>query len=393
MSLFSGKGSQERCGVIIDVGSGSVGMAVVLPSLEDDSYEILWSHREYMLIHDDAERAQKQIATTIVNAFLELGVGLKAARERGAAVGEVQIALCAPWAITVSKHINYEDEHPFATTKEFMRNLVETAKKQTLETAYQGTLLKDLGLTLLEEATVDVELNGYHVRLMKPQEVRTVSLTHIRSFADEKLVDLINDSLDKVIPHTKRYFHSFMFLFSEVLRSLHPDTNEACLIDITNEATEVGILNDDVLRSATHTPSGLFSLARRIAAECGIPNEEAYSFMKNGNNYALAPHLEKKKETVERIFAEYEDELAKLMRDSRDALSIPNTVFLHTSAQTEECFLARIKNAMKKATNTDHAVHLVTTELLGEKRMDDSALALSVHFFLHREEEEEDSGL
>jgi hypothetical protein len=368
-------------------------MAVVLPSIEDDSYEILWSHREYMLIHDDAGRAQKQIATTIVNALLELGSGLKSARERGTQVRAVQIALSAPWAITVSKHITYEDEHPFATTKEFMRSLVETAKKQTLETAYQGTLLKDLGLSLLEEATVDVELNGYHVRSMKPQEVRTVSLTHIRSLADEKLIDLINDSLDKVLPHAKRQYHSFMFLFSEVLRSLHPDTSEACLVDITNEATEVGIVNDDVLRSATHAPTGLFSLARRIAAECGIPNEEAYSFMKNGNNYALAPHLEKKKEIVERIFGEYEDEIAKTLRDSRDALSIPNTVFLHTSALTEECFVERVKNAMKKATNTAHAVHLVTSELLGEKRMDDSALALSVHFFLHRKEEDDDSDL
>jgi hypothetical protein len=58
---------------------------------------------------------------------------------------------------------------------------------------------------------------------------------------------------------------------------------------------------------------------------------------------------------------------------------------LHTTKNTEEFFSKHLKAAATKATGAQHSVHLFTSELLGEKETEDTALALSTYNFHTRE--------
>ena len=71
-----------------------------------------------------------------------------------------------------------------------------------------------------------------------------------------------------------------MLVFYCVLRQLAPDTTEVCLIDITHEATEIGIVRDGILKYVTHVPFGTFTIARDIASLCKVPNEEALAYLR-----------------------------------------------------------------------------------------------------------------
>ncbi len=390
MSLFSVKPLLNECGIVIDVGSASVGVAIVYSENIDQKMEVIWSHREYELIRDvkgDAESV-KEISTVLVNALLELGSnGLKAVHQYDPKlpIRYVQVAICAPWAYTVTKTINFEDEHPFEVDKELIGELVKNAKKQTQETTLGGEILEGLGLRTIAEETVNVQINGYSIREPYGKKGRSISISHITAVANEKILTTLEDSLQKILPKAKIDCFSFMYLFYRALKDLHPNTSEICLIDVTNEATEIGIMRDNILKYTTHIPFGMYSLAREIALACDIPKEEAYSYIKDGRDITKGPFSQEKIAEVEKVFEAYSEKLAELFAQTGDTLSIPKTLFLHTSKNTEEFFSKHLKSAAKKATGTSHSLHLFTSELIGNVAVDDTALALSVYNFHTRE--------
>ncbi len=390
MSLFSSKVPPTECGAVIDIGSGSVGIAIVVSNNETDVMDVVWTYREYMRIKDTAhaEESLRDICTTVVNALLVLGsTGLKSlhAHDPHMRIRHVQVALCAPWSYTITKTISYENVHGFEVNRPLMSQLIETARKQTLETTVDGQLVSDLGLRMITDASVNVQLNGYSVEKPEGKTATAIELSHISAVAQEKILLTLEDSIHKILPRVTIEYYSFMYLFYRVLKDLHPDTSEICLIDVTNEATEIGIVRDNVLWHTTHTPFGMYSLAREIAVATGIPKEEAFATLKNGEEELKAHFSDSQFAEVMDISDAYEAKIADLFKRTGDALSIPRSLFLHTSKRTEEFFAKHLKDGAKKATSSNHTVHHFTSELLGDTKMEDTALALSAYYFHTRE--------
>ncbi len=199
----------------------------------------------------------------------------------------------------------------------------------------------------------------------------------------------LEDSLQKIVPKAEVEYFSFMYLFYRTLKNLHPDTSEICLIDVTNEATEIGIVRDNILKYTTHTPFGMYSLAREIAEICKIPKEEAFSYLKSGRDLQDGSFTEQMLAEVDIALNAYEDKIAELFKQTGDTLAIPKTLFLHTAKATEEFFSKHLKNAAKKATTTNHSIHLFTSEVLEGIDIDDTALGVSAYTFHTRERNEE----
>jgi len=234
---------------------------------------------------------------------------------------------------------------------------------------------------MITDGVVDVQLNGYSVGDPIGSKSKSISLSHISALAYEKILLSIDESTEKILPRVTPEHYSFMYMFYQVLKYLHPDTSEICLIDITNEATEIGIVRDNILQHVTYAPYGLFSISREIALACSIPREEAYTLLKEGSDTVKSMYSESKQKEIETIFSSYEEKVSEAFKNTGDALSIPKTLFVHTSRNTEEFFSKHLKNAATQATGKAHSIHLFTSELLGDKTMEDSALALSAHFF------------
>lgn len=391
MKLFSSTALKSECGIVIDIGSGSVGIAIVMSPAVEGNMEIIWSCREYKLIKDTTTKqdAIKELNTALVNALLELGgSGLKALKSAypKATPRYVQSTLSAPWSYTITKNIQFDDKKPFTITTDLLKQLIVTAQKQTLENTQDGTMISDLGLRMITDETVGVQLNGYTVSDPIGKVSSTIVLSHISALADAKILANIEDSMDKILPRGQIEHFSFMHLFYRVLRDLHPNTSEICLVDITDEATEIGIVRDNILQKTTHIPIGMYSLAREISSVCGIPKEEAYTYLKDSD----ITISEKHRQSVQEVFESYQASVAELFSCTGDALSIPKTIFLHTAKTTEGFFAQQLKDAAKKATGSTHAVHLFTSELLADTSMEDTALGLSSYYFHTRERHEEE---
>lgn len=377
---------ERECGIVLDIGSGSVGAALVVSDCEEEKLEIVWSHREHVTLgnSETGEVTLRHIHTALINVFLQIGsVGTKELRafDSSLRISHIQASVAAPWAHTVIKQVHYSDEHPFEVTQELLDELSTMAEKQATELILKNEFLKENGTVVLDSETIGTVTNGYNVPDVKNATTREISISHLSALAQKRTLEIINDSKNKLFPRTTLYTHSFMYLYYQVMQASTPDTKEVCLIDVTSEATEIGIIREGVLTHVIHIPYGTYTLAREIAAACDLPKEEAYTYLKGGQGFVDTKLSKAKSNDITIILTAYEERLAKLFKTTGDTLAIPKSLFLHTDSLTEKFFATRITEAAKIATGMNHNVHKITAEFLQVEGSHDTALNLSALYF------------
>ncbi len=390
IEMFGLKGSSHKTVIVTDVGSSSVGVALICIHPEGP-VETIWSHREYCIIHEEANAdvLLKQIKTAITNAYLELHqVGLKALKESGhdAHISEAQMVVAAPWSFTISKTISLKDEKPFTVDQKLIDELVAAAKKQSELVLDTNKLTKTLGLRITHEDVLGVTINGYAIKEPLEQEGNEISLSFTETAISEDVSATLINTVEKFFPKAKVTMYSFMYVFYLTMRNRHPNTSEVCLIDVTGEATEIGIVREDILQHTTFNPNGIHSIARELSNLTGITRQEAYSYMKD-DPQTLADRLPAKfHDKIVETIEHYQEQVTNMFHRTGDALSIPKAIFLHTDFYTEAFFVYQLEAAAAKATTKKHTVHPVTAEALGIKASVDAGLLISINFFAQREQ-------
>jgi hypothetical protein len=393
MSLFSLKKSTERTGVIIDIGSGSVLVAIVLSDQTKEKPLILWSHREQAPLKniDSVDQAAKSVMTSLINALLKFdSEGRKALYDfnKKTTIDEVQCAICAPWSYTVSKRITYGGEDEFSVTRSLISELVATALEQTNNELHEHEAVNELGLTIITRCTTDILVNGYRVKKLPDAKATDLSLSHISVVAQQYLIDHLQDLRHKIFADKPLRKVSYMLAMYAVAEENFDDSGDFCLVDVTYEATEIGIVRDGVLTYSTHIPYGSFSLAREIAAITNVPLYQAFQYLHEETPLPFIGTLpEEKQADVEAVFSEYTDRLAKLMRETGDELSVPKRMYLHTDKECESLFTSFLQNANKRIHKTEaHVIPLSSkmsdiVDVAKDTGGQDTAMLVSATFF------------
>lgn len=372
MALFNSAENPVRYGVILEIASGSVLAAIVRSERDTPHPDIIWSMREYAkrTTEQDLSISAKGVLTALINVTLATESAGRAALktyDKTASLKYVQVSITAPWSYTISKVINYTETGTFTITTALITSLMEAAQKKIVEELKENEVASDLGLVIMTRATTDIQANEYRTLDPVGQKAETLTLTQVSGVAQTYITDAINEIHKKVLPHTAIERYSFMLLFHCVIRELHHNTTEYCLVDITDEATEIGIVRDGILRYCTHTPLGISSIARELATVLSLPIDEAHAFLREPYySHALGEMKAENRAKVEAILTEYQSAVTDLFHETGDTLSIPKVLFLHGGFQTETFFTEQIALAARAATNSTHNIHPVSTELLTE---------------------------
>jgi Tfp pilus assembly PilM family ATPase len=382
MSFFRSSGASIRYGAILEIGSGSVLASIVKSDKTKTTPEILWSKREYATRRAESDTAvnAKSVITALMNAVLLLeseGRAVLNQSNPGAHIDLLQVSMTAPWSYTITKVIGYSKEQPFEITEALLNTLIAAAQKKITEELKENELASDLGLAIMTRATTDIQANDYKIADPKGKTATTLTMTQVSAVAQTYLTDAIDDIKLKVFKHSSLERYSFMLMFHCIIRELYNQMSEYCLVDITYEATEIGVVRGGILRYCTHTPIGISTLARTLVTVLNIPLEEAYAFLKEPyHTRAMETMSEAKLAEVAVVFDEYQNNLAKLFTETGDKLSIPKILFMHGDHQTEDFFGRQLEAAAKKATGSTHAVHGVSSELLTKNYTADEKKAL-----------------
>jgi cell division ATPase FtsA len=393
MSLFSFKSTGERVGVIVDIGSASVLVALLVSRKSDSHPQILWSHREHAPLQniESLDQSAKAVMTSLMNALLKFDSEARRALHeynKHATITELQCSISAPWSYTVTKTINYKQDEPFVITSNLVDELIRTATQKISEELAEHESANELGLAVVTKTTMDMLVNGYRTKQYLGQKTSELSLSHASVIAQNYLLEKIDELHDKLFPETETHRISTILSLYCITQDLYKDHYDNCIVNITYEATEIGIVRDGTLHYASHIPFGSFSLAREIATVTSVPLYEAFKYL-HEEPYAFMENLpQAQKDEIEQIFEAYTERVANLFHETGDELSIPKQILLHGNLQTEPLFQDIITKAAKRRLKSEPTVRLITAELINKFEIDplkeslpDTAMLASAQFF------------
>ena len=398
MGFFSATESDVRYGVVIDIGSGSV-LAAIVKSDKNNTYpDIIWSNREYTPLRNanTLNRSAKSIMTSLVNVLMTLdSEGRKVLREQApsAKITTMQVTIAAPWSYTVAKTISYNNEEEFIVNQSFLEELLRMARQKVLEDLKENEKIHQLGLSVVSRITADVLVNGYSVKVTGKQKTKAIKVMELTSIAHESIVNEVIELQQKMFSATDLYQYSFMMSFFYTILNFYPDVAECCLVDVTYEATEIGIVREGILQYCTHTPYGAISLAREISSILSVTMEEAHNYLYELDfDIVLEKYSDRQKKDIEQLFLAYQKRLVELFHETGDKLSIPKIIFLHSDLLTAPFFKKQILIAIKEVTGSSHVVYNVTSDILTKhypqviqdeikNSKKDTAMLISAQFF------------
>ncbi len=398
MGFFSLGQNKIRYGVLIDIGSGSVLVSIIASDPAKTYPDIIWSKREYTPLRhiNQVADSAKSVMTSLMNVLMTLdSEGRKTFFEKTGQhkLHNIQVAISAPWSYTVTKTISYQNNEEFEVSFTLIEELLRTAQQKAQEEMLENEKVNNLGLEIVARTTIQVMANGYPVEITGKQKALSLKVAEASAVVQEYLIKAIDDLQEKVFPSTNLKKYSFMLPYFYIIRDLNSTTSEYCLIDVTYESTEIGIVRDGVLNYCTHTPYGSFSIAREISNTLSVPLAEAYGYLCNQDfSSYIIKYTEKQKKEIEQIIESYRMHLAEIFKETGDSLSIPKRIYLHSDLKTESFFNKQIAEAAILATGAQHAVYDVTTELLTKHYPNeianalkaseqDTALLISAQFF------------
>jgi len=398
MSLFRLRENQSKFGAVIDIGSGSVLVSIIHSEKNKKHPTVVWSHREYAPLRNikAVDESAKAVMTALMNSAMLLdSKGRKALCDyrSNAKITEVQCTISAPWSYTVTRNINYKQDKEFTVSEKLVQDLLDTIEKKIEEELNQNEKLLQLDLEIIANKTLDLATNGYRTKEPYGNKAKSLKVSQSSAVAQKYLLSAIDEFNQKLLHQVDCHKISFILVLYSVARQLLDQICDVCLIDITFEATEIGVVRDGILTYSTHTSFGSFSLVREISVITGIPLGEAFGHLHSENPLVFIEKLPSSQQSdVEILLDKYTDKIAELFYETGDALTVPQRMVVHSDLESEPLFMELIKKAAKKSTLREPEVVGISQSVLDKffshmtkderpRVPKDTALLISAQFF------------
>lgn len=353
MKLFSASKKEEFV-VVFDIGSGSVGGAMILAS-KNESPIVLASARKSFKLRDGVD------PSFLVKEMLDkLGsIATYLQSETSKVPDKVYAVLSSPWSSASLRIIKRKRNEPFTFTQKYAREIIEEDiakfRKENL----------DLD-EIIDRRVVNILLNGYSIE--NPHGKRAES-AEIHLFLSMSASDVIN-RIEGVIArtyHKEVKFTSQMFSDFVVVRDIFDKINDFIIVDVDEETTEVSIMRDDFLIGAASIPYGKNTLIRNISKSIGKDVHETkslFSLYKDGHLHDI--HSGAISLAIKDANQEWIDGMKRVFRGLFNDMFIPHTIFLVSERSSAKWFSNLMdKSFFPEFTTTEDSFNVI----LGDNRI------------------------
>ena len=236
--------------LLIDMGSASVGIALVEPNKAGVPVISKVRREEFENTSGMNTPALTELATAALRRCLA-GAGSSYSAPR-----EAHVVLAAPWYKASISLINSETERPVRITEGTIEKALESYKRKNLASAP--------GRRMIESMATQTYVNGYATTVGKPLAGSTLAVDYYESEADTPFLAAIENELRKAFPGAAVSFHSFLFEAFAVLRAVRDETGFV-LLDIGGEITDAAIVRRGGFSFVGSFPYGALSFVRSVA--------------------------------------------------------------------------------------------------------------------------------
>ncbi len=378
-------------GALIDIGSGSIGVAIVVSEKDAKRPKIIYAERMHMRISEHSasgDEAERRIREALLSASLSLsqeGNQSLTAYDAKAKIRQLYVTCTSPWSRTMSRSVHYESESPFKITQKLLDDLVQSAEAEIFSHLKNDSLIEYHAFEVVERATVDILVNDYRITDPLNMSGVSLSLSHIAGLVPKEILKTVYEIQDKLFPHSELHTHTYMLAAYCVLRDLFPKIHSSCVIDITAEAVEFGIIENNLLIDNSFIPYGSSTMTRDIISKTNQPSADVLTriraFGEEGDTLStdLKGHVE-----------EYIQHIQVGLEAIIEHRVLPSDIIITTHQSYKKLFRYIVEEALRRVKPSSSRLITVDQEILeriAEGGEGDVYLVLGAGFFhkLHTE--------
>lgn len=326
--------------LLVDVGSSSVGAALVIES--DNGFQTVVASRRNDILFQDEISFSRFFDSMLMTLALSVNETISSISKRP---DKIICFLASPWYASQIRTVKYQKEKNFEFTKAIFDNLILEEIKRFQQSEIAKLRNTKAEIVLIENKVIDVKSNGYREKEPFGKVIRNIEISLFLGMAPEKVITSIKSSLNKILPDTNTVFHSFLLPFFAVVRDLYLNVPDFILIDIGGEVSDLSVARSGVLTGVMSFPLGKNFLLRSAGEVLKKDVHEISSLI----SLYLTNRLE------DMAMREFETALIptrtlwlKSLHEALDSitndLSLPNNIFLTVDSDIEKWFVATIRN-------------------------------------------------
>lgn len=385
MFNFGNKETKQVYAALIDISSGSVGVALVATTQSDGLPVILYTHRMNMRITQFNEVQSdnlRRVRETLFSACLVLsqeGYPILREHDQHGKISKLFITCSSPWSNIFSQNVQYENDIRFKISNSIIDDLVKSALAEISNTIKNSTTLSGVNFESIEQISTDFVVNEYPVKTTVGLSGNTIGLTHIVGLIPAEISSSITEVHEKLFKGADCEIHSFIFIAHKIIADIFKNVHTMCIIHIGGESSEFAFVENDVLRESIHENYGVNTFVRDIMLKTQKPQSDILSSM-----HAYTEGVHTSDAEIENYIHEYTDRIFNTLKATFEHRSIPKEIFIIVNTPHEKIFKNVVASAFEKLCHVKKQIISLDsniTEHIVEGSHDDVPLALSARFF------------
>lgn len=339
--LFKSK-KKDKIVAIFDIGSGSVGGAIVrIPLIDSGIPVIIKSVRTDIKFHEnfDFNSFMNEMARALdltANSLYKMKAGVP---------DEIVCVLASPWYLSETRVVKMAKEKSFTFTKRLANELVqkEISGLTKLYKNKYGSL--DSTPQIIEQHTIAVSLNGYAINDPLGKKCHILEMNMIISLAPLLCLNKIRETLSKTFHHIDVTFSSFTVATYFAVRDKYITPDSYLLLDISGEITDVGIVTKGILKSVLSFPFGKKTFFKYMCTKLKIELRDAKELLKLYSEGNLSAEYKKKIIPLfKSIESSWGEAFIQCINTLPRTLVLPSTIFLTADNDIKNWFVNVLRN-------------------------------------------------
>jgi len=328
MSFFSfSKKNKESFSLVFNISSGSVSGAIIRFT-EKAGVKI-----EYYIKEKISFQEELSIPRHVDLMSEALGILVEKIRVAGTKkimpakgslflIDRVFYIFSSPWCVSKTRTIRINEVKEFKVTEQYINKIIDEQEKLfRAEISESGQVV--------EKKIIQIKTNGYVVNDINDCLTKNLEISILFTIVPENILQVIESVVTKTFNSKNIWCHSLSLSLFSVIRNLFSQYENFIHLDITEEITDLNIINDNIITDSISIPFGRNHFIRELSMNLKITEEIADSMIrmqvtKSGDELGVL-NLAVAMDTASQTWL---TKISEALNDLKLRMFLPETMFL-----------------------------------------------------------------
>ena len=338
MSFFSlFKKNIESYSLVFNIGSGSVSGGII-KFTSKPGVDIIYYVKENIPFQQEISITKhlELMQTTLQSVAGKLqSEGLKKIKNNKGKTFPIDRAFyifSSPWSASETRVIRINEPRAFKVTEAYLNKVITEQEKQ-----FQADVSKSGHI--IEKKIIQIKMNGYIISDINNKHVKEAELSVFFTVVPEEILQVVENAVSKIFTIKNHWCHSMSLTCFSCIRDIFHQNENFIHMDISEEMTDISIINNSALVSNASIPLGRNHFIRELSRIQNVSEDIADSMIKMYclKNTDAAAGL-KLGVIMDQVSALWLAKVSEVLDNLAKKIFIPNSIFL-ISNNDLNCFM------------------------------------------------------